>query len=764
MPAFVQVLGSCTTGRTITLTAAPTLGNRVIVVIVSGYSIAVGDYVIADSAANVWHTDNGRGRSSAFGNATQYQHVWSTKVANALSVGSTITLGLTAGMTFVAVAFEVSDAAAATYTYTEPSIPTFTYGSHVAAAVAGSSDSSSPYSLVASAPYEFDRLILGVISVARPNGAAVETIGSLNSPAWVNVAALASTHAGAVEQQTLRVYYQIITPASTAVHTWISAALSQNYNNIASLLVYRDEANETDNTTPERLPAFVRVAGMQTGANSGGPFTFTFGVTVPAGAFLVAGGDIGSAVTFTDSRGNLWRRDGGNQYDTNTSVDLYSCYVTVPIQVGDTFTFGGLWCGVLEFSGVSSLDKYTTPAEADDRLSEIMGGDPRYYATDRVGDLTNQTFLSAREAFPIHAKTLEVAIVALVVPVAYGSQGFTPATGWATAATGGPITNYTLSLNLYYFCYRVTTARQRVRFAAIIAPTRPIWSIQYNTYRGAGGAGGVTLAETANRWIHRAYVDSSNLKADRWTGGAAFEAAVIVSADPDAAAAPWLCVAANDDLFLLYHDTGGDTQVYRSDDYGASWASWATHAGLTYPCAVMTPAGMVLAGCVGDTLHFYASDNFGVTLTEITGLALTLGVQEGPFALRLDRNHFLHVVYSDGTSILHRWSRDHATWDTALAETLEAGTTPGYDVGLEMGFLTHWDAGTLEAESTDPDYGLALTVAPAPPAGASSAYEEQALGVLWDAGEGLWVSGRDDAGAVVANWSRSGGQTWDEVL
>jgi hypothetical protein len=285
----------------------------------------------------------------------------------------------------------------------------------------------------------------------------------------------------------------------------------------------------------------------------------------------------------------------------------------------------------------------------------------------------------------------------------------------------------------------------------------------WRTFNCNQDLGGVDLAQVATALLFRAYRVGGAVYVERSAdAGATWDAEQVLLTDAEGNApsvpgsAPTLTVDQHDRLWCWAHDTGGAARLFRSEDYGGSWIDVATHAGLRFPRAARQTYRTVLVAHDGDELRLYSSVDDGATLTALSGLTLTAPRQLA--ALRVDRRDRLHLVYTDGTNLLHRLLQDDETWSSTA--TLVAGDTlAGYAVGVERGALLHWSSG-LQARRTDEAYAADAGALTDP----TSIDYEDAIGALWSHGEHLYVCGfAQGAGELETRVSLDRGATWAAV-
>jgi hypothetical protein len=274
------------------------------------------------------------------------------------------------------------------------------------------------------------------------------------------------------------------------------------------------------------------------------------------------------------------------------------------------------------------------------------------------------------------------------------------------------------------------------------------------------GMGGVDLLQNTAGWWFRAYRDTESLQVARsLDAGASWPLAVTLPVTaPDAA--PTLVSDGWDTLWCWGHDAEEHTRGFVSKDGGASWSAWATHAGLRYPRAVRPPNRLFFAAYRGSGLVFYDSADDGLTLSEISALALSAPEQLP--ALRVDRRGVVHLVYTDGNQLLHRWLQGNDTWSAATV--LTAGTLPAYGVGIERGFLLRFDGESLGGRKTDEAYGADAGAITAP-AGAdwSPDYLGAQIGEHLGTAEVWLMCGWDEtAETLEVRYSDDQGATWHE--
>lgn len=267
---------------------------------------------------------------------------------------------------------------------------------------------------------------------------------------------------------------------------------------------------------------------------------------------------------------------------------------------------------------------------------------------------------------------------------------------------------------------------------------------------------GGDLLQTANGWLVRAYADSEGVKVERSLDAGSTWAGETVAADMAEDAAPALVVTRHDELLVWYHDADGDTQAYRSGDYGETWTHHATHAGKVYPRPVLTLEGLLLFAHDNDeTLTLYASDDFGVTLTA-RDFTLPLPPQRVEF--RVDRRGWLHLVTQvENRDIEHRYAADGSGHTWSAAAVLASGEKPAFALGIDGGVLAWFDADALHTRVVD-ETGRALVVGDG--ASVPIDYEPQYLGALIDSRGQAWLEGAGADEAREPVWSGSVLTSW----
>lgn len=142
------------------------------------------------------------------------------------------------------------------------------------------------------------------------------------------------------------------------------------------------------------------------------------------------------------------------------------------------------------------------------------------------------------------------------------------------------------------------------------------------------------------------------------------------------------------DSWIWYHTADLTARCYLSRNGGRTWAHWADHAGIAYPCACLLLNTTVLVGLVGSDLKIYTSPDWGKTLTLAHSIP---GVAGRPVTLDSDRRDYCHLVYEDGAgTIRHIYSANGRTWSEP--DTWNPGRFPRLALapsGGVFGYFTH---------------------------------------------------------------------------
>jgi len=267
-------------------------------------------------------------------------------------------------------------------------------------------------------------------------------------------------------------------------------------------------------------------------------------------------------------------------------------------------------------------------------------------------------------------------------------------------------------------------------------------------------AAGVDLLQTQTLHLFRSGASDADVQVERsGTAGATWDAPVTVASDAGPSTTPTLTRNSLDQVWCWYHNASGNAQAYLSKDLGATWAHYASHAGKHFPRACRQFHRTLLCAHDGTTLRVYQSDDDGLTLEELPGLALECPEQLAAFAV--DRHDTPHLVLTTaGGAIVHRYLGGDDTWSSP-ATLAASGSHPALALGLRRGLLLYWDGGTLHALHTDETFGAVGDAASAP-TGFTPGY----LGALVDHQElHHYVAGLDESGRVI-RYSGDDAATW----
>lgn len=266
---------------------------------------------------------------------------------------------------------------------------------------------------------------------------------------------------------------------------------------------------------------------------------------------------------------------------------------------------------------------------------------------------------------------------------------------------------------------------------------------------------GVDLVETSPGWLFRTYRQSATIYVERSRdGGHTWDPRVVVATDAAPDAVPSITRDAWDTLYVWYQASDLTGQGYYSEDWGATWTSYASHPAMGFPRLLVLPDRQLLAYFNGDVLAVDQSDDWGATLTT----AVTFGAQPvRPFVFKADRFGIPHLVYEDSTgALLHRYSEDpmrFGSW-SASAVLVAAGSFPGWGMGIHDGYLVYFTGSTPHAALLT-ETGDAVAASAAAPSSLSPA----GSGVIVTRNDYAYIAGR--AGGVLVNrYSPDAGAHW----
>ncbi len=224
---------------------------------------------------------------------------------------------------------------------------------------------------------------------------------------------------------------------------------------------------------------------------------------------------------------------------------------------------------------------------------------------------------------------------------------------------------------------------------------------------------------------------------------------------PDAAATdaiPTLGVDGQDDLWCCYHDAAG-LRIYRSRDWGRTWALWREVAGgrwgrmLFVEATPQVPAArQYLAVYLGSGVTLYESSDWLQTLG--SGV-LAFSADPQLVDLGLDRRGWVHVTYEASGNAYQRLSPDARDW-TRPADLLATGRTrPSLAAAMPRGILLLWNADALSADQLAGDYVSAAGA----PESITTTLTRQYLGLAFDRSEDAWLFGLedDDSATIMVN-------------
>lgn len=270
----------------------------------------------------------------------------------------------------------------------------------------------------------------------------------------------------------------------------------------------------------------------------------------------------------------------------------------------------------------------------------------------------------------------------------------------------------------------------------------------------AGPIAHCDLLQLACGWLVRAYAANGRIYVGRsFDAGATWDDDLLAAdgATSGDGAAPALARSKWDHLFCWYHTTGGAAVGYRSEDGGASWSQYVSHAGLTYPRLVVQEHRQLLVVHDGD-LNLFPSADYGAT----TGAALAFlaGWPAQLAAARVDHRNTVHVVTRSAADALE-WS--YTVGDQAVSDrvTLATGKYPALALGTGAGLLLYFSGSTLFTRRLEAGYG-AIAASLANPASYRAGY----LGA-WVARREEWYTLGKVGGALRVRYAPGGTGTWE---
>ncbi len=300
-----------------------------------------------------------------------------------------------------------------------------------------------------------------------------------------------------------------------------------------------------------------------------------------------------------------------------------------------------------------------------------------------------------------------------------GPTGFSGASVRCTAQTG--LTMFHGHLHVFW---KANTRRATVVTQAALGVNgaklyyEHYWQTWQVTPTDLGGDTVDLLQGGAPGLWFRAYRDGTGIYCQRATDeGASWETAIQIANDAPDGVGPTLALAPDESLLLAYHNTALATKIYRSDNLNADLAGWhlqGTHAAKRYPRLAVQFGRLLVALFNGQILELHAADDWGASLTLLTGAGV---LPRQLVALRVDGRDWLHLWYTDRDGqVVHRYIPDPAdegTWGAAAFVGL--GAYVGAALGVFTGALAFQDYEDLAVSRLAAGYEVVESSRTAPP-------------------------------------------------